>query len=133
MENNIKVELEKQIQNISKKYGIEADKARKLISDIIVASKEEMKPASKKVAHKASGRTKPLTKDSERVRKALLIMRAGLKGKQITAVELAEQLNTNLNTVNNNLRYLATENIVKQVGTLKTAGRGKNPMLWQFR
>lgn len=117
--------LESKIELFSKKYDIEQEKTRQLVQAIIEASKAKKPERSKPAV------TKPVSPESERIRKALLIMRAGLK-EPVTSSELADYLNSDTNTINNNLRWLSNQGIVKQAGVLKTAGRGKNPTLWQF-
>lgn len=142
-------EMQDVIKSFAEKHGIEIAKAKQFVISVIeqiTMDQPEEQPAPQEIEvdkapvqetrqKKETGERqahRPLSSESERVRRALLVMRHGLANKPITAVELAEQLNTNINTINNNLRFLNSQGLVEPAGRMKRVGRGKAPTLWKF-
>lgn len=141
-DNNVQAMIEKRIAEFTQQTGVSADKARQLVSaiqqaaqvDIMMADimSDDMGEGTHKEKEPAKRKTRTLSPETERIRKALLTIRPALK-KPVTAPELSELLGSSLNTVNNTLRYYESEGIVRQAGKGKQVGRGKQPILWQFQ
>jgi DNA-directed RNA polymerase sigma subunit (sigma70/sigma32) len=153
---NVKMSIESRIEEFATKHNIAPSKVRQLVGmlqqaaeldsamdEIINTSpnteeateQQEETPATQEKSTKknetSKRRVRSLSPETERIRKAILAIRPALK-KPITAPELTEILGTELNTVNNSLRFFEADGIVKQAGKAKRGGRGKQPVLWQF-